>query len=393
MAAWAAPPLARAPWLLVAALTFVGFADEWFTFFPAGALEPMARDLGLAYAHAGAVLVALSAGGLVGFTFEIAADYVSRRLLAAAGALAYGAAMIAFGLADSLWVLLGAAFVWGAASDAFTHGCEVALVDLSGEDLARSLGRMNAWSAVGDLLAPTSFALALALGWGWRTPFVVGGALMLAYAAWLAAQRFPAPNPPEAHPNPLSGVWAVVRDGRVLLLGTLMGLFALLDEPLLGFTIAYLESVAGFGAAAATALALGAVGGAVGGYLAADRVGRDLSLPAVLGATAVAMAAFLPLMAFAAWPAAILAAGAGFGAASAIFYTRLQEAVMTLRPGQAGSTGAIVSVIGLPGAAFPALAGAAADAWGLAAAIATYAVVPVAVLALVLAFRRSIRGA
>ena len=117
----------------------VRFADEWAAFLPAGALEPIRHDLGLSYTQAGAVLAALPAGGLLGNVFVVAADYVSRRMLASLGALAYGLALIAFGLSHSLPTLLLAAFVWGAASDAFVHGCEVALVDLAGEDLPQSL--------------------------------------------------------------------------------------------------------------------------------------------------------------------------------------------------------------------------------------------------------------
>ena len=86
-----------APYGLVAALIFVRFADEWATFLPAGSLEPMRRDLGLTYAQVAAILVALPAGGFLGSFFLVAADYVSRRLLASLGALAYGLAMIAFG--------------------------------------------------------------------------------------------------------------------------------------------------------------------------------------------------------------------------------------------------------------------------------------------------------
>lgn len=374
-------------------MSLVGFADEWFTFFPAGALEGLRADVGLTYAQGGAVLVALSAGGLIGFFLEIAVDYVSRRWLSALGALAYGAAMVAFGLADSLWMLVGAAFVWGAASDAFTHAGDVALVELAGDDVTRALARANAWAAVGDLLAPATLGLALALGWGWRPVFVGGGVLMLGYAAWLAAQRFPPPEPPEGAENPFDGVWAVLRDARVWLLAVLMGLFALLDEPLLGFTIAYLEAGRGVSPPMATALATGAVSGGVVGYLIAERVWRERSLAWSLAASAGGMCLALPAMVFAPWLWLVLAGGAAFGLAGAVFYTRLQTAVMVLRPGQTGSTGAVVSAIGLAGMGFPALAGAAADAWGLAAGVGLYLAVPAAILVLIAAFGRGLRGA
>ena len=202
VALWAVPALRRAPYGLVAALVLVRFADEWTTFFPAGALEPIRHDLGLSYAQAAGVLVALPAGGLVGTFFVIAADYVSRRLLASLGAAVYGVAMIVFGVGHSLPVLLGAAFVWGAASDAFAHGAEVALVDLAEDELPKMLARMNAWAAVGDLLGPATLAAAAFLGWGWRGAFVAGGVGMLGYAAWLAVHRFPPPRPPQSSAQP-----------------------------------------------------------------------------------------------------------------------------------------------------------------------------------------------
>ena len=124
----------------------VRFADEWTTFLPAGALEPIRRDLDLSYAQVAGVLVALSGGGIVGTFLIIAADYVSRRAIASLGAATYGLAMIVFGVGHSLPLLLAAAFAWGAASDAFVHGAEVALVDLADERSARTLARMNAWA-------------------------------------------------------------------------------------------------------------------------------------------------------------------------------------------------------------------------------------------------------
>lgn len=272
IALWAIPAVRRAPYGLVAALLLVRFADEWTTFLPAGALEPIRRDLGLTYAEAAGVLVALPAGGLVGTFFVIAADYVSRRWLASLGALAYGLAMIGFGLGHSLPVLLAAAFAWGAASDAFVHGCEVALVDLAGDELPKTLARMNAWAAVGDLLGPLTLALAVALGFGWRGAFVGGGALMLGYAAWLATQRLPPPHPPASLPNPFAGVWAILKDRRVLVVAVALGLYGLLDEPLAGFLIAYLERVRRLSPALATAPVMAILVGGMGGFAAFERI-------------------------------------------------------------------------------------------------------------------------
>ncbi|HXQ09363.1 MAG TPA: MFS transporter [Caulobacteraceae bacterium] len=377
------PSLGRAPFALAAALTFVRFADEWTTYLPAGAFEPIRTDLALHYVQASAPLIALPAGGLVGAGLVVAADYVSRRWLSALGALAYGAAMIAFGLSHSIWVMVAAAFVWGAASDAFVHGAEVALVDLAGDDLPAALAKMNTWSSVGDLLGPVTLAVTAALTVGWRGAFIGLGVMMLGYAALLASQRFPPPHPPEHRPRPLAGVIAILADRRVLALAAAMGLFALLDEPLAAFLIAFQEHVRHRTPVAANALILAWTFGQIAAFAAYERLVGERGLRTVLVASAVGVGLALPLAAFAPalWlelPAMVL-----FGAAGAVFYVALEAELLSLRPGQTGSVSAAVSLIGMVGMGFPALVGATSDAFGLAAGLSLYLLVPVIILPLV----------
>jgi predicted MFS family arabinose efflux permease len=370
------------------ALVMVRFADEWATFLPAGALEQTRSELGLSYREAGLILLALSAGGLLGNVFIVAADHVSRRWLAASGTLAYGGAMIGFGLAQSLPMLLAAAFVWGAASDALVHGCEVALVDLAGEALPAALARLNGWSAVGDLLGPPTLALAAVTGLGWRGALIGCGALMLGYATWLACLRLPGPHRDEGRPAPLAGVLTVLGDRRVLAAAALAGLFALLDEPLAGFLIAYLERAQGRSAAAANAVVMAWIAGelaSLGLYsrLTAGRSGLTVMVwSASLLAMALAGTIFLPVL-----PLQVFAAAA-FGAAGAIFYTTLQAWTLGLRPGQAGSVSAVVSLTGLLGMGFPVLAGQISDRFGLAAGLGLYAAVPIVLLIMLKAVKR-----
>ena len=313
---------------------------------------------------------------------------MSRRWLAAVGALAYGGAMIGFGLSNSFIMLFAAAFVWGAASDAFVHGCEVALVDLAGDDLPRMIGRMNAWSALGDLLAPLTLALAAGFGFGWRGVFLAGGGLMLVYGLWLASQRFPPPHERPDDAAPALDLLALITDGRVLLMAVIMGLFALLDEPLLAFLIAYLDGIAGYGPGLAVMLSASALVGGLAGHSLAGRLIPAATPTHVLAPAALATAISLPVMAFSPQAWLVVAGGLAFGFSGAVFYTALQSLVLTLRPGQAGSTGAVVSAIGLAGAGFPALVGWAADAWGLAAGLGLYVAVPTAMLALTLVLGR-----
>jgi hypothetical protein len=71
-----------------------------------------------------------------------------------------------------------------------------------------------------------------------------------------------------------------------------------------------------------------------------------------------------------------------FGFAGAVFYAVLQATYLGLRPGQAGTSQAVVSTIGLFGIGFPALVGAVSDAFGLAAGLGLYVAVPLAILLL-----------
>ena len=378
------PPLSRTPYALAAALLLVRFADEWTTFLPAGALEPIRADLHVGYAGASAILVALPAGGLLGEFFVIAADYFSRRWIATLGAVGYGAALIAFGLSHSLPVMIAAAFIWGASSDAFVHGCEVSLTDLAGDQLPKALSRMNAWAAVGDFLGPLTLGLFAALGLGWRGAFIGCGAAMFAYATWLASQRFPPPRPRGQLPNPFAGVMAIMLDRRVLLLALIMGLFSLLDEPLAAFLIAFMERDHHQTAATANAVVLAWVAGQFSGYNCYDRLVGQRPAGSTLRTSAIVMALSLPIAIFAPALAVQLPAALVFGVSGAIFYATLQAEVLALRPGQAGSVSAVVSLIGMAGMGFPLATGALSDALGLAAGVGLYAVVPAAVLALVL---------
>ena len=169
------PFATRAPFSLLAALMLVRFADEWFTFFPAGTLESIRSDLGLSYAQTGVILASLGSGGLIGHGFSVAADYVDRRKLASAGAMVYGLCLIAFALGHSFFVLVAAGLIWGAASDAFVAGCEVTLVQLYPDRIASVLARANAYGAIGDLLGPLTLAGAAAIGLGWRGVFALSG--------------------------------------------------------------------------------------------------------------------------------------------------------------------------------------------------------------------------
>jgi hypothetical protein len=363
----------------VASLLAVRLFDEWFSFLPAGSLEPLRRDLDLTYVQLSSLLILMTAGGLVGGLFAIAADRVSRRAQASLGALGYGVSLACWGLGEHAWILGLGAFLLGLSSDALLSACEVALVDLAGDDLAGVLALGNLGAEIGDLLGPLLLAAAAGLGWSWRAPFIFGAVAFVAYAAVLATQPLPRPRPDPDRGSPASDVRACLRDRRVWRLSVISLLFDTMDEPFLGFAIAFLEVERGQSHSVAVL-----VGGSVlvGGMLGAaaltlgfgTRTGR--TGPSVWAATTLAvsvlgiiLAPTIPLQ---------IAFGVLSGTASVTFWTRLQASILGLRPGQPGTTSAVVGYLSLPGALCPVAAAAAADRFGLHAALGVYLLVAVA---------------
>lgn len=328
------------------------------------------------------ILAAPPAGGLLGHAFTIAADFVDRRLLASGGAAVFGICLLAFAAGQSFFVLLAAGFIWGAASDAFVHGYEVALVDLYRDELAPVLGRVNAFGAIGDLLGPLTLAAATAVGIGWRSVFVGSSVVMLIYAASIAVQPFPKTRPPIEVRATVAAILTVVRDRRIILLGLIDGLFGLLDEPFLGFAISYLERVRGLSASLSTSIVGIAVAAGFAGFLAVPFFDTRLTRRALLLGFAALLATSIGLLLTATVIPLQALAALGFGFAGAAFYAILQATYLVLRPGQAGTTQAVVSTIGLFEIGFPTLVGMVSDAFGLRAGLGLYAAVPLLILLL-----------
>ena len=375
---------------LIASLLLVNLADEWFSFLPAGAMESIRADFGLTYAQAGVLLALLPAGGLLGIFLMAAADFVSRRLLGAAGALVYALCLLTFATGRSFAVLAIASLLWGAASDAFVHATQLALVELAGDELDATLARTNVLGSVGDLLGPVTLSVASATGVGWRPVFAVGGVLMLGYAGVLAAQPLPPPQPDGS--TPWSVARAVLGDTRVIRLAAIWALIALLDEPFLGFLIANLEETHGVSAAVATALVGAIVAGGIVTYTLLAAARRSFSARSRLTAASIGLLGAVVVMVATPWPAAIALAGVGFGAAIALLWVTLQGITLRLRPRQAGTTQAAVSGLATVGVALPPLIGMAADGLGLGPAMWLFALAPAAILLLALTVRETSRA-
>lgn len=365
---------------MVATLLFVRFFDELASFMPTGTLESFRDDLDLSYAQAGAVLTAIAPGALVGNTASIAADFASRRLLIVLGALGYAGSMLTFALAESFLVLLVAGFLVGVASTAMVDVSEVALADVAGARLRVLLARGNLLSYVGDLLGPVILFAVVASGFSWRLAFAIVAAILVAYAVLLAAHPLPRATPARDAPRPMGTIAQVLRDPRVWVLALLTILLNPLDETVFAFGIAFLEEERGLTASfAALSVAVANVGGIAALLLAPKLEGHDDDhvLVACGAGLAVSTAAFVLLPGWLAVPPLL-----GVGAGVALAWTVLQHRELTLRPGQAGTTGAAISTLSSLEYVAPVAIGALVDRAGLEVGMAVFVALPVGFAAL-----------
>lgn len=361
---------------MLAALLLVDFTDEFCTLLLPAATPAIRDDLGLSYTEAGALLGLLFGGGLIGGVTIAAADFVSRRLLAGVGAVAYGVCMLTFGLSDSFLVLAIAAFVWGAASDAFVHGASLALADLAGDDLEPTLATVNFIGAFGSLLAPVALAITFAAGLGWRPPFVVGGVLAIGYGFVLASLPLPGPSGSGDEHTPSQVLRAVLRDPTVWRLGLVELVSESLDLGFLGFIAVYLQQERGFSDAMASGLLAVVLTGILLGFavlaIRGIRPGPGaLKVAATLEAVAIVGILVLPGV------VGVVVSALLLGVVGAVWWVTFQAAVLRARPTQTGTTWAVVGYLGLPALLAAPAAGFIADRFGLGVAMALFPVLAV----------------
>jgi FSR family fosmidomycin resistance protein-like MFS transporter len=362
-------------------------ADESAIFLPFGALESFRADLGLTYAQAGGVLAAIAPGALVGGVFAAAADRYSRRVISSGGAFGFAVALAMFAFGGSFAVVAAGAFLMGMASTAMVDGAEVALVDLAGDDLRRFLARSNLLATVGDLLGPALLAGAVVLGLSWRAAFGVGAVLMGVYALALSGAPLPPParvaggdDDEEGGRRP--GVVAVLRDPAVWVMGVIGLLMVPFDEPLVGFTVALLEHERGASAAVATVVAFAGIIGGVLAFTVLARRFEEVDDHRLLTWSVAVMAAGAVTIAMVPVLAVVAVAGLVTAIGLSLAWLAMQHRSLLLRPGQVGTTNAVLGAIGSTGAWLPLAIGALADRAGLTWAVGSFGIVGAVLVAL-----------
>lgn len=358
----------------------VRLADETGGYLPTGAFESFRADLGLTYSQASIVLAVIGVAGLAGAVFTVAADHVSRRAIAAGGALGYATSLTVFATAPSFAALLVAAAVLGVAATAMVDAAEVALVDEAGDELDRHLARQNLLGAVGDFVGPGLVIGVTALGLSWRVAFATGAVLLGAYGVWLASLPLPRPRPNGDGETARDGLRIVLRDPRVWFVGVLAMLLVPLDEPYLAFLIATLVD-RGSSTAIGNAVAALTIVGFLAGLARRSRPGAPRASDGHLPRAATIMAAGTALTLAPTLPVVALGALV-FGWGLAGFWVTLQSRMYSLHRGRAGTVKGVVTVLELGGFALPLVAGIAADAGGAPAGLATFLAFAVVLIAL-----------
>lgn len=329
------------------------------------------------------VLVAAAPGAIVGNGFAIAADHTSRRVIAAIGAFGFALALCGYGFGHSFAILLVASFMVGMFATALIEATELALVDISGDDVDDNVARSMMWSSVGDLAGPALLILVTAGGFGWRPSFLVAALVFLAYGIWILTLPLPRPT---AHPQ--LGRWHdAVREAwrtpAVWYVGIAAFLIGPLDESFLAFLIAKLERADGLSIGLATAIATATIVGNLIGFSLSPRL-RPPSLPrnaAILAITA-ACCGLLPWF-FVPWSALV------FGIALARAWMAIKLRAIAIRPERRGTISAVVSTIEFTGFVLPLVAGVLADAYGLSAGLAFYVLIALALLAVAAQAKRA----
>jgi FSR family fosmidomycin resistance protein-like MFS transporter len=362
---------------LLAAALAVEFVDELVDGTKGASLPLIRHDLSLSYAQVGLLLsLPILIGSVIELPLGIAAGEGARRHRAiTAGGVVFAVSLLAVASARSFPLLLGAFIAFFPASGAFVG---LAQADLMDADPARRPRNMAAWTATGSVGALAGPALII-IGVPWRVAFFVSAAA--AVVALLGRQRAATNRGHVESRASIHQVFGALRRGDVLRWLTLLQLSDLLLDVLTGFIALYLVDVDHRSAAwAAGAVAIRIGSGLVGEVALVPVLDRVASRTVLTIGTVVAAIAY---------PGFLLLPGARLklvalaidSLGTAPWYPLLQAEVFASLHGESPVAVTLNSAATIVGGLGPLAVGLAAEAFGLRAALAALAVVPLIILA------------
>jgi MFS transporter, FSR family, fosmidomycin resistance protein len=375
---------------LLAALA-VEFADELVDGTKSAAMPLIRHDLSLSYVQVGLLAaVPLLLGSLLELPVGVLSGTGRRRgLVILAGGVVFVAAVLGVALAHSFLVLLAALVVFFPASGAFVSLTQSALLDADPPRRAQLMARWTLAGSAGDVAGPILVAAVLAAGGSWRLAFaLVGAASAVSWLAVAASRREVPPRGDDRGPDAGRDSWPGLRAAVQISLEagafrwmTLLEISNLLLDVFSGFLALYLVAVVHVSPAVAAlgvAVRLGAV--LVGDALLIGVLERFSALR-VLRVSVFATGLLFPAFLLAPGLWLKLVALAAVSIATAPWYPVLNAELFASLPGRSGLAVSLSSASGLVGGLGPLAVGLLAQHFGLAWALASLVLVPVALLA------------
>lgn len=332
----------------------------------------------------------LAVPGFVGNALEpligVLGDTPRRRLLLAAGGVAFALSTALSALASGFWPLLLALVLGNPAVTAFVSFSQAALMDREPAARERNMARWTLAGSVGVVAGPVLLGAAVALGAGWRGALLALAAVTLPLT-WAAARSIPRPQRQGDLRSAFRGVLEAVRRREVLRWLALLAGSDLMLDVFHGFLALYLVDVGGLTLLeAALGVSVWAGAGLVGDALLLV-VLRRVSGAAYLRASAVVVTFVFPVFLVVDRLDVRLVLLAALGLLNSGWYAIPKAGLYASLPERSGTAIAVGSVNGFAQALIPLGLGVLAQTFGLGAAMWLLLLSPLVLL--VLAPRRS----
>lgn len=244
-------------------LTFLFLLIEFFDELNYGignaALPAIRADLGISYVQVGLLL---GLPGIINTAIEpllmLIGDTRYRKHIILGGGVAIILSLAAIAGTHSFIVVLLAMIIGYPASGAFVSLSQATLMDLNPGREPQMMARWTVSGSVANLIGPLLLAGGFSLGWGWRWAYVALAAFCIILVALTWRQDIPAG--PKLQPPPseqtvkslLVGLWAAIRNPRLMRWLILLPFSDLLLDVLTGYLPLYFTDVSGLSVAQAS---------------------------------------------------------------------------------------------------------------------------------------------